>query len=202
MKRRLITSASTSRYTKRSTNLTRWQAAAFEKRLRLESFLDLPSQCGKFELRVPTICDMLELEYAENRFLEEEVPQLDDYIHLLWQLRTGNETRDESDFAKFVALKLSEDEKLEIAAFFGAQFNDMPSQGGGGAEMEFESSVSMVSLIDLLCHEYGWGYREAMQTPVPVALQLTQRIVKRHNPKYAIRNGITQRAKAREMSNG
>jgi len=177
------------------------QAATFERRLRLESFLDIPSQCGKFDLRVPTIGDLLELEYAENRFLGDEMPRLDDYIHLLWQLRTDNETRDEQEFAKFVTLELTAEEKREIAAFFNAQFNDMPSSGEGTVT-EFDSSVSMASLIDLLCHEYGWGYREAMATPLPVALQLTQRIIKRHDPKYSLRNGITQHAKAKEMNNG
>lgn len=175
------------------------QAAAFEKRLRLESFLDLPSECGKFTLRIPTIRDLLELEFAENRFLDYAVPQLDDYIHLLWQLRTDSEKSNERKFAKHVATKLTDDEKMEIAAFFSAQFNDMPS-GGGGHVDPYDSSVWLAFLVDTLCSEYGWTLDQTLDTPLQVALQLTQRIIKRHNPKYAIRNGITQRAKAQEMN--
>jgi len=174
------------------------QAATFEKRLRLESLLGIPTECGKFKLRAPTIADLLEFEYAENRFVDDAFPQLDDYIHLLWKLRTDDETRSERDFAKHVALNLTQEERTEIAGFFNVQFNDMPTSGGGSVN-EFDSSISMVSIIDLLCNEYGWSYEQVMATPLAVALQLTQRIFKRHDPKYSTRNGITQQAKANEM---
>lgn len=175
------------------------QAAAFEKRLRLESFLNLPSQCGKFTLRIPTIRDMLELEFVENRFFDDAVPQIDDYIHLLWKLRTDDEKRNERDFAKYVATHLTDDERMEIAAFFSAQFNDMPSGSSGNVD-PYDSAVCLASLVDTLCSEYGWTLDQTLDTSLQVALQLTQRIIKRHNPKYAIRNGITQRAKAQEMN--
>lgn len=175
------------------------QAAEFEKTLRLEAFLNIPSECGNFKLRIPTIRDIIELEFSKNRFFTNQIPQTDDYIHLLWMLKPKHDKRKEKKFANQVSRQLTEKDRAEIEAFLSCQFlTDCPSSGES-VKNNYDSSVSMATLIDLLCSEYGWPLEQAMSTPLLTAFQLLQRIIKRNNKQYAIRNGITQQAKAEEM---
>jgi len=175
------------------------QAAAFEKRLRLESFLSIETEVGPFRLMPMQVGHVLQLEYAENRLSLGEEPQIDDIVHLLWILKPESDKRSERAFSRFVAREINNFFQLEIQGFFNVQFNDMPGNGSGETVNEYDSSVWLCSLLDALCSEYGWTIQEVMQTPMSVALQLMQRIIKRNNPKYPIRNAITQAAKAREM---
>ncbi len=173
-------------------------AASFEKRQRLEAFLEIPTEIGPFKLFPLKVKDILVLEYAENKFLDEGDPNIDDVVHLLWTLR-GDDTREIKKFTKWVCRKINPFLKNEISAFFSVQFNDMPGCDSSGMKNEYESSVWLASLIDGISSEYGWTLDQTLDTPLATSLQLFQRIIKRNNPKYAIRNGITQAAKAYEM---
>ena len=175
------------------------QAAAFEKRLRLESFLRIETEVGPFRLMPMQVGHVLQLEYAENRLSLGEEPQIDDIVHLLWILKPESDKRSMRAFSRFVAREINDFIQLEIQGFFNVQFNDMPGNGSGETVNEYDSSVWLCSLLDALCSEYGWTIQEVIQTPMSVSLQLMQRIIKRNNPKYPIRNAITQAAKAREM---
>lgn len=175
------------------------QAAAFEKRLRLESFLRIETEVGPFRLMPMQVGHVLQLEYAENRLSLGEEPQIDDIVHLLWILKPESDKRSMRAFSRFVAREINIFFQLEIQGFFNVQFNDMPGNGSGETVNEYDSSVWLCSLLDALCSEYGWTIQEVIQTPMSVSLQLMQRIIKRNNPKYPIRNAITQAAKAREM---
>lgn len=184
------------------------QAATFEKRLRLEAFLGISAKIGGIELRPITCGDLLQLEYAENRLVNGEPAQLDDYAHLIWLLRPEKKRRwwqkrqSEKAYLKKHLPKVESSEfiQAELDAFFASTFNDMPQVGGTEQVDKFPSSVWLCSLLDALCSEYGWEYEETLKLPASVAFQLMQRIAKRNlGNKYAIRNGITQRAKAAEM---
>ena len=173
------------------------RASIFERRMRLEAMLSLPSKVGPFSLYPLKVGDVLALEYAENRLVLGEDPQIDDLVHFLWIIK-GDDKRGMKRFTKWVCKNMDDLLRGEIIAFFNIQFNDMPA-GNGENVNEYDSSVWLASLVDCICSEYGWTLNELMETPLASALQLFQRILKRNNPSYAIRNGITQNAKAYEM---
>jgi len=173
-------------------------AADFERKLRLESLLLLPTQIEPFELMPLTLRQFLELEFAENRIIEK-VPYVDDLVHLLWLVRPKSEKRSIKSFARFVEGSLTPVRRNEIIAWFNVQFNDMPQNGGSTHVNEFDSGVWLCTLIDTIASEYGWSMDSILDMPMASAFQLFQRIIKRNNPKYSLRNGITQDAKAREM---
>jgi len=171
-------------------------AANLEKRLRLESFLKIRCDVSCFSLRQPTILDILNLEYAENRLVTGDEPRLDDYLHLVIALSDNVDTKFVKNAAKI--LKSSEYVRDELKCFFNACFNDMPSLGGESVTApQFDSSVWLCSVIDSLCDSYGWSLQDVLNTELSTCLQLMQRILKRNlGEKYAIRNGITQQVKA------
>jgi hypothetical protein len=175
------------------------EAASFEKKMRLESFLSIETTIGEFKLITPTIRHCLMLEYGENSLVTGGNIRIDDILTLLWILRPESENRSQKRFFEQSFENLDDFAKDEIISFFHIQYNDIPL-GVSENVNDFDSSVSMTTLIDSLCHEYGWSLEQALDTKLSVALQLFQRIIKRHNPKYAIRNGITQDAKAKELS--
>ena len=173
-------------------------AAEFERTLRLESLLLLPTRIGPFELIPITSRQFLQLEYAQNRIITGN-PQSDDMVHLIWLVKPEDDKRGIKSIAKLVTSKLTENERLEIIAWFDVQFNDMPQSGGNSHVNEFDSGVWLCTLIDTIASEYGWSMDSILDMPMASAFQLFQRIIKRKNPKYSLRNGITQDAKAREM---
>jgi len=174
------------------------EAATFEKRLRLESLLNLPQTIGPFKLRQFTMRDMLELEYSENTLLEGKVDR-EDCILFLWQLRTSDEKRDITAFTKWATTKLNPSLQLEIAAFLSAQYNEFPT--GSDSVDEYDSNVSSTFIIDFICSEYGWSKEQALSEPMLAIGQLFQRAMKRRSgDKYAIRSGISQQAKAAELN--
>jgi hypothetical protein len=173
-------------------------AADFERTMRLESLLLLPAQIKPFELMPLTSRNFLHLEYAQNRITTGGA-MLDDFVHLLWTVKPPSDNRSEKAFAKFAAKKLTSKHRAEIEAWFHVQFNDMPRSGEGGNVNEFESGIWLCSVIDTLASEYGWNMDMILDTPLSSSFQLFQRIAKRNNSKYSLRNGITQAAKAKEM---
>lgn len=173
-------------------------AASFEKKQRLESLLGLPCNVGPFKFYPLKLRDLLALEYAENKFATGGDPKMDDIVHLLWIAR-GNDSRNIKKFAKWVCKNMTPFYKDELSAVFTIQFNDLPSPGDSEPVNEYDSSIWLVSLIDGVANEYGWSLDQTLDTSLSTVLQLFQRILKRSNPKYAIRNGITQAAKANEM---
>lgn len=173
-------------------------AADFERNLRLESLLLLPTQIGPFELMPLTARQFLQLEYAQNGIIEG-VPLIDDMAHLIWMVKPEGDKRSMKALAMFVAGNMTEHHKREIIAWFNVQFNDMPQSGGKAHVNEFESGIWLCSLIDTIASEYGWDMDKILDMPMASAFQLFQRIIKRNNPKYSLRNGITQQAKAKEM---
>lgn len=173
-------------------------AADFERRLRLESLLLLPTQVEPFTLMPLTARNFLHLEYAENRIIEGR-GMIDDFVHLLWTVRPATDTRREKAFAKFVVKKLTIHHRQEIEAWVNVQFNDMPQNGSNQHVNEFESGVWLCTLIDTIASEYGWSMDTILDTPLATSFQLFQRVIKRNDSKYSLRNGITQAAKAQEM---
>jgi len=180
------------------------EASAFEKRLRLEGLLNIPQKVGCFELRQITCKDLLEFEFAENRITNDQPLQLDDYVHIVWSLSKQRK------FFKVwqirsIARKIEQSEFLqnEILNFYYAAFNDVPSSSGGAVKSENNnnSSVYVCSIIDAIANSYGWSLNEIMNTPLSSILQMLQRSMKRQlGDKYAMRNGITQRARSNEFN--
>jgi hypothetical protein len=180
-------------------------AAAIEKRLRIEAYLNVETRIGPFLVRPMLVRHALEMEYGENRLNQGEAPELDDLVHFLWVLRSDRDLRTEKAFAKFAVNNITQEIRDEIVSYFGFQFLDMPGKGDTGKTKiignDFDSSVWLSVMLDELCNSYGWTIDEVMKTPMSVALQLIQRIIKRHDSKYPIRNPITQAAKAEELKN-
>ena len=182
------------------------KAAAFEKRLRIEAYLNVETRIGPFLVRPMLVRHALEMEYGENRLSQGEAPGLDDIVHFLWILRSDTDLRTEKAFAKFAVNNITEEIRDDIVSYFAFQFLDMPAKGNAGAGKtvignEFDSSVWLSIMLDELCNSYGWTIEEVMKTPMSVALQLIQQIMKRHDSKYPIRNPMTQAAKAEELKN-
>lgn len=173
-------------------------AATFEKRLRLESILNLEANVSCFNLRQITVEDFLKFEYVENKLVTGEDPGVDDYLHLVYTLHVGqDDKRFLSKAAKVITL--SSEVRAELSCFFNASFNDLPALGGSpDPELsKFDSSIWLCSLIDSIASEYSWSLNNILKLPLSTAFQLLQRILKRNmGDKYAMRNGITQQAKA------
>jgi hypothetical protein len=176
-------------------------AATFEKRLRLESILNLEANVSCFKLRQITVEDFLKFEYVENKLVTGEDPCVDDYLHLVYTLHIGqDDKRFLSKAAKVITL--SSEVRNELSCFFNASFNDLPALGVSQdpSLSKFDSSVWLCSLIDSLASEYSWSLNDILKLPLSTAFQLLQRILKRKmGDKYAMRNGITQQAKAQIM---
>ena len=176
------------------------EAVSFEKRLRLEAYLNVTSQIGPFRVRPLLMKHALEMEYVENRLNLGQTPETEDLVHFLWVVRSKDETRTEKDFTKFVVKKMTADLFEDVCKYHSLQFLDLPSSKKSSSKIQnFESSIWLTPLIDQLSNQYGWSIREVMNTPVSVALQLLQQIRMRHDPKASSRNPITQAAKAQEM---
>jgi hypothetical protein len=175
-------------------------ASALEKRLRLESYLNVTTMIGPFEVRPMLVRHALEMEYGENRLNLGEAAQIDDLVHFLWVLRPETDLRTERAFAKFAAKNITEQIRDEIINFFALQFLDMPSMHKQGEmQNEYDSSVWLTVLLHELCRAYSWSIKDVMETPIGVALQLIQQLIRSNNPKYSPRNPLTQAAKAEEM---
>lgn len=179
-------------------------AATFEKRIRLESFLGVKQNVLGFELRHLTPRDILHLEFTENRIVVGGDPELEDYVHLVLLLSEEIKFFKKRKITKIAKIiKDSDIVKEEILSFYYSSLNDLPSLGSSSAkeEDEYDSSVSVCSLVDSLSSAYGWTLDEILDTPLSTCLQLLQRVLKRNlGDKYQIRNGITQQAKANELN--
>ena len=182
------------------------EAAKFEKRIRLEAFLSLDVSLGEFKVRQITLSDFAYFEFSENAlFVEGEDPTVADFVLFLWHMRTWGEPRNEKQFAKWAASRMTLTMQEEILGFIAAQMNDMPSgKGGDTGEIKqstvADSSVAIATLVDQIASEYGWIEQDILNIPVARLLQYYQRILKRNlGDKYAITNKITQQARANEM---
>ena len=179
------------------------EAAAFEKRLRLEAIIGVEQEVACFTLRQVTVRDLLNLEFSENRLVTGDEPELDDLIAFVLML-----SNDRPIFAGRYARKVGKIlrdyavVRLELVSYFNAAFNDMPAVPGSGAIKSpdgVDSSVSVMTLVDSIASNYGWTLREILDMPLSTALQLLQRILHRNSEKYSMRNAITQQAKANEL---
>lgn len=179
------------------------QAAAFEKRLRLEAVIGVEQDIAGFSLRQITIRDLINLEFTENRLTMGKEPGLDDLLAFVLML-----SNDRPLFAGRYARKVGKilrDHKvvrLELISYFNAAFNDMPAIPRSGdikSSDVVDSSVSAITLVDSIASSYGWTLREILDLPLSTALQLLQRILHRNLEKYSMRNAITQQAKANEL---
>ena len=179
------------------------QAAAFEKRLRLEAVIGVEQEIAGFSLRQITVRDLIHLEFTENRFARGEEPGLDDLLAFVLML-----SNDRPLFAGRYARKVGKIlrdyavVRLELVSYFNAAFNDMPAVPGSGAIKSsdgVDSSVSVMTLVDSIASNYGWSLGEILDMPFSTALQLLQRIIHRNSENYSMRNAITQQAKANEL---
>lgn len=181
------------------------KAAIFERRIRMDAFLDVVASVGPFRLRQMTPLDLVKMEYIENNLITgKETPDLSDYLTLLWELRPIDEKRKEKRFARFVQRNINPFASREIQAFVASQLNDMPAgtvKNDGGAVQQTECpSVAIASLVDQIAVEYGWPEETILNAPIARLLQYSQRIAKRAmGDKYAISNPITQQARAAEL---
>lgn len=180
------------------------QAIEFEKTLRLESFLNLSVQVGKYSLRQITCRDLLELELGESSLIHQKVAHIDDLVFLLLRLSDEKKTKNVKRFVKRAYNDLNNDHDFynELVGFFNLTFNDLPSSGSSTSTSHKlkDSSIWLASTLDLLCHEYGWTLEYILDLPASTVFQFYQRILKRHlGDKYSISNKITQKARADEM---
>ncbi len=181
------------------------EAATFERRVRMDAFLDVVASVGPFRVRQMTALDLIHLEYIENNLITGKAhPDTLDFVSLLWQLRPCDEKRREKKFAQFVSRKLDDFARREIQCFITSQLNDLPASSGGKVSESVQAtedpSVAVASLVDQIAHEYGWAESAILNAPIERLLQYSQRIAKRAlGDKYAIANPITQQAKAQEL---
>ena len=105
-------------------------------------------------------------------------------------------------YAKKVGSIIRENDEVrrDLICYFNAAFNDMPSQVNSNGVENFDSSVSVMTLVDGIAFNYGWTLGEILDTPLSTALQLLQRILQRSSENYSARNAITQQAKANELN--
>ena len=179
------------------------EAAQFEKRIRLEAFIGLPTEIASFRLRPLTGNDILQLQYAENALYCGGRLGYDDFAQFILLLKTEDEQRSDKRLLNELA-KIWEDDFFQddVITFMEHSFNDVPAMGGESTsdQMDFSSSTFFPSIIDLLASEYGWSFDDIMNKPIAVILQMEQQILKRNlGNKYSIRNPITQAAKAAAM---
>jgi hypothetical protein len=179
------------------------KAAAFEKRLRLEAVIGIDQEVACFNLRQIEVRDIVHLEFSENRLVSGEIPKLDDLVALIFMLSTDRYFF-KGRYARKVGriLKDNESVRIELIAFFNASFNDMPSIGSSNKAVadSFDSSVSIMTLVDSLASNYGWSLDEVLNLSLSTSLQLLQRITQRNlGDNYSPRNGITQQAKSDEL---
>ena len=124
------------------------EAASFEKRIRLEAYLNVTSKLGPFRVRPLLVKHALEMEYVENRLNSGETPKAEDLVHFLWVVRPKDDDRTEKSFSKFVVKNLTADLFEEVCKYHALQFLDLPSVKRSGSKIQsFESSVWLTSLL-------------------------------------------------------
>lgn len=179
------------------------RAAAFEKKLRLESFLNSAVDLGVCHVRHITGNDMLEFEYAENKlFSQDEYPHETDFAQFFGKLQPKNSKLKPHVFIKraLLGLKFNPSVHRAVKDFVKRTFLDAPKTAGYTAVNAFDSSIWLSPMVDAMAHEYGWSYEEIMEKPLASNLNLLQYILKRKLGKeYAISNSITNSAKAKEI---
>lgn len=178
-------------------------AAAFEKKLRMEAVIGVDQEIAGLKLRQITVRDLLNLEFTENRLALGEEPWLEDLLAFALML-SDDKPFFKSRYAKRVGSLIREhdDVRQDLLCYFNAAFNDMPSipnSGSGNIADKVDSSVSVMTLVDGIAFNYGWTLGETLDTPLSTALQLLQRILQRNSDGYSARNAITQQAKANEL---
>ncbi len=179
-------------------------AAIFEKKLRIESVIGVDQEICGFEIRQIAVRDLLNLEFTENRLSKGEEPEIDDLLALFLMLSKDRYIF-KARYAKKIARLLRDHEEFRecLICYFNAAFNDMPSSRKSENEVKSDipdSSVSVITLVDSIASNYGWSMNEILDLPLSASLQLLQRILQRTSEKYHPRNGITQQAKALELS--
>lgn len=175
------------------------QAAAFEKQLRVEALLGVKSTVGAFKLRPMTLRDAIFLDASDNKLLCAGEPDTGDFVHLLWGV-ADHSGLDEFSFAKWATPALDDQTRKEIQLYCNCQFIDMPALGSGNTVTDrFDSDVWATWIIDIIASQYGWTLAQIMDHSIAALLQLMQKILKRTNDKYMLRNPITQQAKSDEM---
>ncbi len=178
-------------------------AAAFEKKLRMEAVIGVDQEIAGLKLRQITVRDLLNLEFTENRLTLGEEPWLEDFLAFALML-SNDKPFFKARYAKRVGSLIREhdDARQDLLCYFNAAFNDMPSipnSGSGNIADKVDSSVSVMTLVDGIAFNYGWTLGEILDTPLSTALQLLQRILQRNSDGYSARNAITQQAKANEL---
>lgn len=179
-------------------------AAAFEKKLRLEAVVGVDQEIAGFKLRQITVRDLLHLEFTENRLTLGEEPHLDDLVAFVLML-SNDRVFFNTRYARKVGRIIRRHEifRQELICYFNSAFNDMPAISHSGSTNQVESvdsSVSVMTLVDSLASNYGWSLDEILDTPLATALQLLQRILQRNSESYSPRNAITQQARANELN--
>jgi len=177
-------------------------AAAFEKKLRMEAVVGVDQEIAGLKLRQISVRDLLHLEFTENRLTMGEEPCLEDLMAFVLML-SNDKPFFKSRYAKKVGsiIRENEDVRLDLICYFNAAFTDMPSGvNPSGVSEKFDSTVSVVTLVDGIAFNYGWTLDDILDTPVSTALQLLQRILQRSSEGYSPRNAITQQAKAKELN--
>jgi hypothetical protein len=177
------------------------QAAELEKRMRLESFLDLPTDLGFCKVRSITPRDCVIFDIDDNKLFGSGPIMMEDCLHLAWTLRI--EKCKEYKFAKKVGKAWLADIMAidRCREFVGGTFIDCPKFGGKDCN-ESNSGVWLPSLIDCIASEYGWRQSEIMNTPIKNLFLLMQQIYRRNfGKKYMLSNPITQTAKSNELKN-
>ena len=177
------------------------EAAAFEKRLRMEAVVGVDQDIAGLKLRQISVRDLLHLEFTENRLTLGEEPWLEDLVAFTLML-SNDKPFFKARYAKKVGslIRESDEVRRDLICYFNAAFNDMPSPTDSGVSEKFDSAVSVMTLVDGIAFNYGWTLGEILDTPLSTSLQLLQRILQRSSDGYSTRNAITQQAKARELN--
>jgi len=171
--------------------------------LRMEAVINVNQEFCGLKFRQITVRDILNLEFTENRLTTGEKPELDDLLSFALMI-SDDRVFFKNKYARKVGKILRKDKTFEtnLICYYNSSFNDMPScanQNMISDEEKADSSVSIITLVDSIAHNYGWTLCDILDMPISTSLQLLQRILSRNSENYSIRNGITQQAKADEL---
>lgn len=165
------------------------KAVETEEETREAPFLGVPFFIEGLALPPLTLRHFLTLRLAGNPFICGGNPGAEDVAAFLYLVtnQTGDKVRFAQSISHFDFPKCCQG----IREYKDEAFFDRGAQSGADFRAYWSESAD---IVDAFGREYGWGYREIMDLPIAVILQLLKKIGHRAAPNVPLFNPLSDRA--------
>ena len=172
------------------------EAETRERTNRDAAWLNLDANICGMKFRQMTVKDYLCLDAVDSPLLLGVIPSAAELAQFLWVLSPDFSERpeDKKRFCERVGKLPYADTLAACREFVEKTFLDAPqSDGKASGTPSYYSWIT--SLVDTLASEYGWTPFEVLELPLRQVFQLVRAIRKRRDPKAALFNPLSDKAR-------